>query len=98
MSRFRVQPKSSTMFVKVSGAIVVVGLHLAVIAAIVSAKPAVKPELELPEMVEVRFVEIADEVVDAAPNIEQPQEPVEAEIPPPEEVPYPPPEPDIVPE
>ncbi|MGB6105891.1 MAG: energy transducer TonB [Pusillimonas sp.] len=97
MSRSRVQPKSPSTLVKVSGAVIAVGLHLAVLGAIVSAK-AVKPELELPEAVEVRFVEIADEVVDAAPNPEQPEEPVEAEIPPPEEIPYPPPEPDIVPE
>src|SRR3546814_20223289 len=48
-------------------------LHLAVLGAILSA-PAVKPEIDMPETVEVRFVEIADEVVEAAPAIEQVEE------------------------
>src|SRR3546814_15141110 len=74
-------------------------LHLAVFGAILSA-PAVKPEIDMPETVEVRFVEIADEVVEAAPAIEQVEEIKEVvpPEPPPPEPPPPEPEPEVMPD
>src|SRR5690606_5418079 len=97
MSRFRVEPKARNTLVKVSGATIAVALHLAVLGTIVYSSPS-KPEMEAPEAVEIRFVEIADEVVDTAPDPDAPDEPVEADIPVPEEIPYPPPEPHFEPE
>lgn len=69
MSRFRVQPNHRAFAVKAMGAAVAGGLHLAVLGAIL-ASPPTPPDIEMPEAVEVRFVEIADEVVDAAPVVE----------------------------
>lgn len=74
------------------------GLHLAVLAVIMSSPP-VKPEIELPETVDVYFVEISNDPVDAAVNIETDLEPVQevAEAPP-EPEPVVEPEPIIEPE
>src|SRR5690606_1894693 len=66
-------PRSSTTSskgftpVRLIGVTAAVGLHAAILAAIISVPPG-KIEVELPETVEVRFVEISDEVQDAAPN------------------------------
>ncbi|MGB3290909.1 MAG: energy transducer TonB [Burkholderiaceae bacterium] len=106
MSRFRVQPKFRPALIKTVGAAAAVGLHLAVLGAILSAPPP-KPEIDMPETVEVRFVEIADEVVEAAPVVEPVEEVVpepepEPEPPPPEPepepIPEPEPEPEVIPE
>src|SRR3546814_10639352 len=97
MPRSRVQPKFRPALVKALGVTAAVGLHLAVLGAILSA-PAVKPEIDMPETVEVRFVEIADEVVEAAPAIEQVEEIKEVvpPEPPPPEPPPPEPEPEEI--
>ncbi len=84
------EPKSRPVLIKVAGVAVAVGLHLAVLGAIL-ASPPIAPEIDLPETVEVRFVEIADDPVDAAANIETDLEPVQ-------EVAVVPPEPEVVPE
>lgn len=86
---------------RVVGAAVAVGLHAAILAAIVSVPPG-KIEMELPETVEIHFVEISDDVQDAAPN-EQPSdepasEPEEEAVEEPEAEPVPEPEPEPIPE
>lgn len=105
MPRSPAEPMSRPVLVKVAGVAVAVGLHLAVLGAVLLSPPPVKPEIELPETVAVRFVEIADEPVDAAVNVETEAEPAEevAVVPPePEPViepePEPEPEPVIEPE
>ena len=76
MPRDRAEPKSHSVLVKAAGVAVAVALHLAVLAAILASSP-IKPEIELPETVEVRFVEIGDELVDAAANADSETEPVQ---------------------
>lgn len=108
-------PSSSqrhVVYARIAGVTVAVGLHAAILAAIISTPPG-KIEIDLPETVEVRFVEISDEVEDAAPNEtpgEQPavenavdesvQEPQPEPLPEPEPVPEPEtqPEPEPIPE
>lgn len=102
------------VYARIAGVTVAVGLHAAILAAIIATPPG-KIEVDLPETVEVRFVEISDEVVDAAPNEnpgeepavettaqesveEQPPEPVQEPEPVPEPEPMPEPEPEPVPE
>ena len=93
MPRSRVQPNFRPALLKVGGATAALGLHLAVLGAIMLA-PSSKPEIEAPaEAVQVRFVEIADEVVDAAqapdPAIEPAADIAAVE---PEAIPEPPPQ------
>jgi len=77
MPRLSQPSQVSGVPVRLVGAGIAIGLHAAILAAILSAPPS-KIEVDLPETVEVRFVEISDEVVDAAPN-ENPTEEVPAE-------------------
>ncbi|HUH59824.1 MAG TPA: energy transducer TonB [Candidimonas sp.] len=97
MPLFRAELQFRPVFVRVAGIAIAVGVHLAVLAAILSSPP-VKPEMEAAETVEVRFVEIADIAVDAAPS-----EDVAEQLPPvpvaePETEPLPEPEPERLPE
>lgn len=76
MPRSSAQLNSCPVLIKVVGATVALALHLAVVGAIFSSSSA-KPKIELPETVEVRFIEIADDPVDAAANIEADLAPVQ---------------------
>lgn len=105
MPRSSPSSKSSQTPIRVIGAAVAVGLHAAILAAIVSAPPQ-KIEMELPETVEIHFVELSDEVEDAAPNeneadtpgLPEPVEAVAEADPTPEPEPIPEPEPTPEPE
>jgi protein TonB len=88
--------------IKITAAFLVLGLHVAVLAGILSAS-TVKPEIEPADSAELRFVEIAPDPVDTAPSptptpqaVQPPEpepEPVQEETPPdPVEEPPPPPE------
>ncbi|KAA0911570.1 energy transducer TonB [Pusillimonas sp. ANT_WB101] len=92
MSFPRVQANSRHTLTKIVGASAAIGLHLAVLAAIIASPP--KSQIELPESVEIRFVEISDDIVDAAPSEEE----AEADIPAPEQWEEVMPEPIIEPE
>lgn len=102
MPRPSVSPQHHLAYTRVAGVAVAVGLHVAILAAIVSAPPG-KIEVDLPETVEVRFVEISDEVEDAAANENPGEEPAaepvaEAPVSEPEPVAEPQPEPEPEPE
>jgi len=75
MSRFQAQATPRHTLTKVAGAIGALGVHLAVLAAIIASPPP-KPQMEMDETVDVRFVEISDEIIDAAPVEEPVPEPV----------------------
>jgi len=92
MLHLRLYPKSRSVQIKLAAAVCVIGVHLAVIGAIIAAP--VKPDISMPQSDEIQFVEIGPEVVDTAPEPEPqatPPEPVE-EPPPPE------PEPQVEPD
>lgn len=90
MTHFFSTPRSRSIQIKLAAAVCVAGVHLAVIAAILAAP--VKPNISMPESVEIQFVDIGPELVEAAINPEPaplaaPPEPVvEPEPPPPEPV------------
>lgn len=92
MSYPRVQADPRRTLTKIVGASAALGLHLVVLAAIIASPP--DNQIELPEAVEIRFVEISDVIVDAAPA----DEVAEADIPPPEQWEEVMPEPVIEPE
>ena len=100
MSRLRVPSKNRPVLIKITAAFLVLGLHVAVLAGILSAS-TVKPEIEPADSAELRFVEIAPDPVDTAPSptptpqaVQPPEpepEPVQEETPPdPVEEPPPP--------
>lgn len=68
-------PKYRFALTKAAAVVCVLGLHIAVLAAIFSSS-AVKPEIDFPESVDVRFVEIAPDIVEAAANPQPVDEPV----------------------
>src|SRR5690606_35614407 len=105
MPRSSQHPKPRNIPVRLIGATVAVGLHAIILAAIVSVLPG-KIEVDLPETVEIHFVELSDEVLDAAPNEETAEppsveevmdEPVDETPPEPEPIPEPQIEPDPIP-
>lgn len=102
MTRFFSSPRSRSIQIKLAAVVCVAGVHLAVLAAILAAP--VKPNISMPESVEIQFVDIGPELVEAAVNPEPapqeiPPEPVaEPEPPKPEPVIEPEPEPVIEPE
>ncbi|UHL64462.1 energy transducer TonB [Paralcaligenes sp. KSB-10] len=96
MPRLRVATKNRPVLIKVTAVGLVLGLHLAVVGAIL-ASPAVKPEIEQADAADMRFVEIAPEPVEAAASpvpVEQPTPEPEKE---PEPVAQTPPEPVVEP-
>lgn len=96
MTRFLNFPPNRSLQIKLAAVVCVAGVHLAVIAAILAAP--VKPAVSMPESLEIQFVEIGPEVVDAAVNPEPALEPVvEPEPPEPEPEPVVEPEPVIEP-
>jgi len=58
MTRLRVPAKNRSVLIKISAAFLVLGLHVAVLAGILSTS-TVKPEIEPADSTELRFVEIA---------------------------------------
>lgn len=98
MPRSSPKSPSSNIPVRVVGAAIAVGLHAAILAAIISVPPG-KIEVELPETVEIHFVELSDEVLDAANNEHPAEEPgVEETVETPVEETQPEPIPELVPE
>lgn len=81
-----VKPTHHSVLIRIFAVVTVVGIHLAVLGAILSSPP-LRSAVELPEAGEVRFVEIAAELIDAAPAIDPVDDAAEGE-----------PQPEIIPE
>lgn len=95
MSFFRAEPKYRSLLAKTIAGACVLGLHLAVLAAILASPEPTPPSIDLPESADIRFVEIAPDIVEAAPN-PKPEPEVQPEPIPEPVVEEPPPEPEPV--
>jgi len=85
--------------IKAAAVLAVAGLHLGVLATMLY-QPVSRSQGDMPEMVEIRFVELAPEIVDTTPAPEQTivPEPEPEITPEPEPIPEPEPEPEPIPE
>lgn len=87
----RLYPKSRPAQIRVVAAVCVIGVHLAVLGAILKAPGiATRPDIALPEAPPIQFVEIAPDVVDTAPNPEPETKPEPEPAPREDPVPEPP--------
>src|SRR5690606_2607901 len=105
MSRFRGRTPVYSRYLALGAASLAVGLHAAVVGALMGAQP-VRSAPEMLDSVEIRFVELSDVVQDAAPSESESEtlvqssaeEPVLEPEPEPILEPEPIPEPELIPE